>query len=187
MQDQKLEKCIEEIKKGHVDAFAYVVEKYQTLAINVAQSIVKNPEDAEEVAQDAFVKIFRFINQYNGESRFSSWLYKVVFNTALTKANMTSKQLMRKEEIKSSFFSFENNSLEQLELEKADTSQIIQEGLDQMSTDDRVVLTLFYLAEKSVSEIAEITGWRPSNCKVKLMRARKRLKEILKNRKTDLI
>ena len=188
MKDQRLEACIEEVKNGNTEAFSYLVEKYQSLAINIALSIVKNREDAEEVAQDAFVKIFRFIHQYNGESQFSSWLYKVVFNTALTKANTNAKQLFRKEEVRQNLFAIRSVFEEDSDpLEKEDTSALIAKGLDQLYADDKLILTLFYLAEKSLSEIAQITEWKKSNCKVKLMRARKRLKEVLAQKKGDLI
>ena len=149
---------------------------------------MKNTEDAEEVAQDAFVKVFRFIHQYNGESRFSSWLYKVVFNTALTKASTNAKQLYRKEEIRRNLFTVQPAIREDNDgLEKEDTLLLLQQGLNQLYPDDKLILTLFYLAEKSISEIAEITSWNRSNCKVKLMRARKRLKEVLAHKKDDLI
>ena len=95
MDDPRLSKCIEEVKNGKIESFGYVIEKYQTLALNIALPFVKNGEDAEEIVQDAFVKVYRFIRQYNGESRFSSWLYKIVYNTALTKLNTNTKQWMR--------------------------------------------------------------------------------------------
>ena len=188
MRDLKLEKCIEEVKAGQTGSFSYIVDKYQGLAINIALSIVKNAEDAEEVAQDAFVKVFRFIHQYNGESRFSIWLYKVVYNTALSKANTNSRQLYKRENIKKNLTSTQSVFEEDRDvLEREDTKAIIAKGMDHLYPDDKLILTLFYLAEKSLEEIAEITDWKKSNCKVKLMRARKRLKEVLSNKKEELI
>lgn len=188
MKDPKLEESIVKIQNGDHKAFTYVVEKYQSLAYNIARSVVHNAEDAEEVAQDAFVKIYRFIGQYNGESRFSSWLYKVVFNTALTKANKTAKELLRNDQlIKSQEKLKWSEGAEFNKLITEDQKRIIEEGLNRLEDEDKLVITLFYLAEKSISEIAEITTWKHSKCKVKLMRSRKKLELLLIKRKSDLL
>ena len=188
MDDQKLQECIVEVQRGNTSAFSYVVTKYQTLAFHIALPIVNQEEDAEEVVQDSFVKIFRFINQYNGESRFSSWLYKIVFNTALTRAKLNAQQLLRREE----FSKYQSGSDSGLapskdDLEIQNLKEFIAAALEKLDPNDRLLVTLFYLGEKSISEISEITTWKISNCKVRLMRARQKLKVILKNRKHDLI
>ncbi|SMG35928.1 RNA polymerase sigma-70 factor, ECF subfamily [Marivirga sericea] len=188
MDDQKLQKCVEEVQNGNAPAFSYIVEKYQSLAFHIALPIVKKHEDAEEVVQDAFVKIYRFIHQYNGESRFSSWLYKIVFNTALTKAKLNRQQLLRNEEVSKQYFD-NNAELVHLkdDLEFQNLRQYIGLALDRLRPDERLLVTLFYLGEKSIAEIAEITTWKASKCKVKLMRTRQKLKVILANRKDDLL
>lgn len=186
MKDQKLEESIVKIQNGDHKAFTYVVEKYQPLAYNIARAVVHNTEDAEEVAQDAFVKIFRFIGQYNGESRFSSWLYKVVFNTALTKANKTAKELLRNEQVIKNQEDQWSEGSELINLITRDQKQIIEEALNRLHDNDRLVITLFYLGEKSIGEISEITTWKHSKIKVRLMRARKKLEVLLGKRKHDL-
>ncbi|MFK7953272.1 MAG: RNA polymerase sigma factor [Ekhidna sp.] len=188
MDDPKLQKCIDEVQSGNSSAFSYVVEKYQTLAFHIALPIVKKEEDAEEVVQDAFVKIYRFIHQFNGESRFSSWLYKIVYNTALTRARLNAKQLLRKEDVANHSSSEEFKLVPfQDDLELQNMKQYIGVAMNQLQADEKLLVTLFYLGEKSISEISEITTWKASKCKVKLMRTRKKLKVLLKNRKDDLI
>lgn len=188
MDDQKLQTCIEEVQRGNTSAFSYVVTKYQTLAFHIALPIVKKEEEAEEVVQDAFVKIYRFIHQYNGESRFSSWLYKIVYNTALTRANLNTQQLLRKEDIiEYQAVTHSISAEDKDDLEIQNLKHFLGVALEQLPPDDRLLVTLFYFGEKSISEISEITSWKASNCKVKLMRIRQKLKEILKNRKHDLI
>lgn len=188
MDDPKLQKCIDEVQNGNSSAFSYVVEKYQTLSFHIALPIVKKEEDAEEVVQDAFVKIYRFIHQYNGESRFSSWLYKIVFNTALTRAKLNTQQLLREEKIAINQSDGEVTlSPFQDDLEAQNLKQFIGLALDQLQPDEKLLVTLFYLGEKSISEISEITAWKASKCKVKLMRTREKLRKILENRKDDLI
>ena len=188
MDDPKLNVSIEEVKKGQVSSFAYIIHKYQKLALNIAIPIVRNQEDAEEVVQDAFVKIYRFIHQYNGESKFSSWLYKIVYNTALTKVGATTKQWTRDHELTSRL----NKQAQRTEqsndfIDEEIRSQYLEQAIDQLPASDQLLITLYYFAEKSISEISEITEWKASKCKVKLMRARHKLREILQHRKDDLI
>ncbi len=186
--DDQLSQSVEEIKQGNTKAFTYVVEKYQVLAYNIALSIVKNEEEAEEVVQDAFVKIYRFIRQYNGESRFSSWLYKIVYNTALTRVNSNAKAFLRQDELKQEGkkrIAHEQNDVSHLDLDIR--KEWITSAIDRLSESDQLLITLFYFAEKSIPEIAEITSWKKSKCKVKLMRAREKLAELLKYKKHDLL
>ena len=188
MDDPQLDACIEEVKKGQVSSFSYVIHKYQKLALNIALPIVKNQEDAEEVVQDAFIKIYRFIHQYNGESRFSSWLYKIVYNTALTKVSLNTKQWMRNHEIKEELTRWEQS--EELNLGLLDQrvkSQVLERALDQLPESDKLLITLYYFGDKSIPEISEITDWKKSTCKVKLMRARNKLKEILNHQKDEIL
>ena len=188
MDDPRLSKCIEEVKNGKVESFGYVIEKYQTLALNIALPIVKNQEDAEEIVQDAFVKIYRFIRQYNGESRFSSWLYKIVYNTALTRLNTNTKKWMREHEIKTANEKEEaTDRIDERMIDLDIRSSLLDEALEQLPESDRLLMTLYYLGEKSIAEIAEITAWNTSKCKVKLMRARGKMRKILKYRKDDLL
>ena len=183
----ELDLYITKVKEGDSHAFKYIVEKFQALAFNIALPIVKNEADAEEVVQDAFVKIYRFINQYNGESRFSSWLYKVVYNTALTKASMNSKQFLRSQEIEKNIIHKAHKWSNEIEedFESEYLKRYISNALDKLPETDRLIVTLFYLGEKSIVEIAEITSWKKSKCKVKLMRARQKLAEIIKEAKKE--
>jgi len=188
MNDPKLDTCIANIKNGQSAAFGYIIDKYQTLAFNIALPIVGNVEDAEEVVQDSFVRIFRYINQYNGESRFSSWLYKIVYNRALTKVQSNTKQWLGKDEIQ-----IHKNSEDLIDVQELDRlddevrKELIMKALGLIPDSDRLLIMLFYFGEKSIPEIAEITSWKVSKCKVKLMRARQKLARLLQNRKEDIL
>ncbi len=187
MNDEKVDLAIEKIKAGDKRAFGVIIETYGSLALNIALPIVGNIEDAEEVVQDSFVRIFRFINQYNGASRFSSWLYKIVYNSALTKINSNAKELLRKDEYNKTLDSDDYRYEDNLHLDQEIQKSIIDDALTKIPESDRLILTLFYFGEKSIPEIAEITSWKVSKCKVKLMRARKKVAEILRTSKADLL
>ena len=83
---------INKVIKGDVSAYACLVEKYKSLAYTLALRIVRNPQDAEEIAQDAFVKAYNSLSKFKGDSKFSTWLYKIIYNTSVSK--------LRKKEIK---------------------------------------------------------------------------------------
>jgi len=78
------ENAIERAKVGNEDGYRYLIEKYQTYAFTIAIGIVRNEENAEEVVQDAFIRVFRHIAKFNKSGKFSTWLYRIVYNTSLT-------------------------------------------------------------------------------------------------------
>ena len=151
-------------------AFETVLNKYKGLAFTIALRIVDSREDAEEVVQDAFFKVFRFIGQYKGESKFTSWLYKIVYNTSLTKIKkkkLPTSELLPEQEDEMVALS-ENDAL--INLTSNDRDKYLREAINKLSKEDALVVTLYYLAENTIPEISEITGWQNSAIKVKLHR-----------------
>ena len=76
---------IDKVRAGDSSAFSYLVDNYKDMAYTIALKIVRNAEDAEEVAQDSFIKAFQQINTFQGKSKFSTWLYTIVYRTAISK------------------------------------------------------------------------------------------------------
>jgi len=167
---------IAKVKQGDMVAFNALIDEYKAMAFTLALKLMKNREDAEEVAQDAFVKAYKNINQFEGKSKFSTWLYTIVYNTALTR--LRKKQLDMQDIDSHSVEGLSNYSESDAEwrrLQKDERSSYIKQALEGLVSEDQVVITLFYLDENSIAEICEITGWELSNVKVRLHRARKRL------------
>jgi len=75
---------IEAVRKGNVQAFSYLVEKYQKLVYTLALKLLKRPEDAEELAQDTFIKAYQKLDSYEGKSKFSTWLYSITYNAGIS-------------------------------------------------------------------------------------------------------
>ena len=171
-----MELIIAKVKQGDMVAFNALIDEYKSMAFTLALKLMKNREDAEEVAQDAFVKAYTNINQFEGKSKFSTWLYTIVYNTALTRLR---KKQLDIEDIEgrsiedSSYFAETDQSWRKLQ--KDERSSYIKLALDQLAEEDQLVITLFYLNENSLVEICEITSWELSKVKVRLHRARKRL------------
>lgn len=170
---------IAKILAGDTNCFSCFVTKYQHMAYTIAYRIMENREEAEEVVQDSFVKMYRALPDFQFGSKFSTWFYKIVYHTALTAQRRQSVfsgyEEARPEEITEQ----EVNSASGL-LEREDRKAIILNVLKELSSDESLLLSLFYLEECSIEEIHQITDYMVSNIKVKLFRARKHFYEKLK-------
>lgn len=171
---------IEKVLGGDTHAYSYLVEKHKRMAYTFALKLVKNPEDAEEVAHDAFVKAYQSLKEFRHESKFTTWLYKIVFNLSISRLRKKRLPITSLEE--GNFGNFEFTGAENLFNTLTDKEQalLVRQAVDRLPDDERVVITLYYLNECAVKDITEITGISESNVKIKLFRARKRLWEMLK-------
>jgi RNA polymerase sigma factor (sigma-70 family) len=167
---------IERILAGEQHLYAEMVDKYKSYAYTIAQKILQNRPDAEEATQDAFIKAYHHLKGFNRESKFSTWLYRIVFNTAISYKRKNRQQ----------FQSLENTFVEyrgegEGMLEKTDRKKFLNLAMAKLNEADRTALSLFYLQEFSLEEIAEITGMPANTAKVRIHRARLRLADELKN------
>jgi RNA polymerase sigma factor (sigma-70 family) len=172
-------KIIEQVKQGDLLAFRLLVDMHKTLAFNIALQVVRNREDAEEVAQDAFLKAWQAINSFKGESRFSTWLYRIVFNLAVSKTRKKKMETSHFDEVKISDKEIAD-ALEAFHLqEKEDRVIQLEKALLELREDESLILALFYNHEKTIEDISQITNYSVSNVKVELHRARKKLFALL--------
>jgi RNA polymerase sigma factor (sigma-70 family) len=169
------------------NAFAGLVNKHKTMAFNVALRITKSREDAEEVAQDAFVKVYQSLPQFKGDSKFTTWLFKVVYNLALTK--IRKKSLVSGSTDEEHFVEPAGEQIFDTiaKMKEKEQKKHLSEAIATLDETDQVLVTLYYMNDQSVDEIAEITSLTQSNVKVKLFRARKKLHdELQKNLQHEL-
>ena len=167
---------IDRILKGDQSAYPALIRRHKDYAFTVAFRILNTREDAEEVAQDAFMQAFGALATFNREAKFTTWFYRIVFNAALA---FKRKNRIFTEPIENATAEWAVASSVD-ELQKADQQRFIQEALSQLSPDDVAMITLFYLKEFSLEEIAEILNITADTAKVKVHRARKRLAEQMK-------
>ncbi len=174
------DKLIQQAQAGEQQAFAALVRRYEQYAFTLALRFVKNREDAHEVAQDSFLRAFRYLPEFRGEAKFTTWFYKIIYSTSLNflrKQNPDIQSL--DDETRPIQLSHHggNDASHQLEIE--DRNAALQQAISQLSHDDAGVITLFYLYENSLDEICQIMGLSMTNAKTKLCRARQRLKAII--------
>lgn len=168
--------CVQQVLSGNISAFSYFVETYQNMALTIAYRICGNVQDAEDVVQESFVKAYRNLHSYRADSKFSTWLYRIVYNTAITQTKVQMWISDREANVENAV-ALSGESLE-IDFEKAERKELVTETLQQMPKGDALLLTLYYLEDNSVKDIAKITGLNDSNVKVKLFRARKLFKEL---------
>jgi len=170
---------IEAVRNGNVAAFSYLVERYQNMVYSLALKLLKNAEDAEEMAQDTFIKAFQKLNTYEGKSKFSTWLYSITYNACISELRKRRIQFSSLEDQRFSDQDEMKMHDHFSETKKEDQERYLNLALGKLPEDDQVLVTLYYYESQSMDDISVITGLTVSNIKVKIHRARKRMFAML--------
>jgi len=173
---------ISKVLSGDQQAYSLLVSRYQNFVFTLVLRFVKSREDAEEVAQDVFIKAYRALADFKGASKFSTWLYTIVNTTSLSflrkkKLEVHSLDNERVFEVADSIDSGMQANL----IEARSRVDMVNRAITLLGGDDAEIITLFYKGEQSLEEIAQILGIEPNTAKVRLHRARGRLKEKMEN------
>ena len=175
MTKKKEQHIIKKILAGEITAFSELIDRHQRMAFTVAMNILKNREEAEEVIQDAFLKAYQHIKDFKGQSSFSTWLYKIVYNTAISKKRLKKpiNTPLENSEIKFIEMNQSVDSIKKLELN--DRKRFLKKAISKLNDDDKTIVLLYYYKEMPVGDIASITNLSLSNVKIKLHRSRQQL------------
>ena len=171
---------IEQTLAGDQSAYADLVKRHQRFVFTLAMRFAKTREDAEEIAQDCFIKAYRSLDSFQRQSKFTTWLYSIVYTTAMTALR---KKRVDTDSIddKNTYIQIENQSsgYDVNNAENKSRSFYLNQAIAQLLPDDAAIITLFYKGEQSLEEIGQALGIEANTVKVKLFRARQRLKERL--------
>jgi RNA polymerase sigma-70 factor (ECF subfamily) len=179
MQNGDDQVLIERIRQGDTQSFAPLVEKHKDLVFTIVVRITQNNQDAEEVAQDVFLKAFRKLSSFKGDSKFSTWLYRIAFNEAVS---FTRKKSLQTVDLNEEITEIEDDNsgvYELMGLDHREQKTLIRNTLEELDEIEGVIITLYYTEDCSVEEISKITGLSASNVKVKLHRTRKKMYKIM--------
>lgn len=170
---------IDQTLAGDTSAFGQLVDRYQNFVFTIAIKLLKVTEEAEEVAQDSFIKAYDALPGFRGESKFSTWLYRIVYHKSLDRMKFNNRHQTCEiiEEITEQRQDAIENGLEFM-LSK-ERSEIIKKCVGELPEQDSVLISLYYFEELSVKEIAKITDLSHDNIKIKLYRSRKKLFSML--------
>jgi RNA polymerase sigma factor (sigma-70 family) len=173
---------IRKIVEGDTKAFAVLVDRYKDLVFTLALRMLKNREEAEEVSQDTFIKVYKSLSKFKGDSKFSTWIYRITYNSCLDtlKKYKQEYQLVTIDEYTEREIVTLDNAFDALA--EKEQQQAIEDCLQSLPKEDSFLLTLYYFEEQSIEDISKIVGLTANNVKVKLFRSRKKLTAILKDR-----
>ena len=182
--DQQL---IQKVLDGNTATYTVIVDRYKDLVYSVVLKIVKNHEEAEETAQDTFLKAYHALSSFKREAKFSTWLFRIAYNTAISK---TRKKQLTTTAIDDKMI--ENYSTDEIkenlgQLDMEVQVKVLQKAIQLLGNEDQLLINLFYRNRQSVDEIASITGLSDANVKVKLHRIRKRLYVEMQSRINSVV
>jgi RNA polymerase sigma-70 factor (ECF subfamily) len=167
---------VNECLNGHTEAFGALVSRYQRTIYNAAFRMVSDYDEAQEIAQTAFVKAYEKLDTFNPNYRFFSWLYRITMNEAINHLHRTKNRVS----VDFSLVSPDGNPDEIYE--RAELCQQVQSAICQLSIDYRVVVVLKHFTDLSLSELAWILEIPVKTVKSRLYSARQRLVEIMRKR-----
>lgn len=174
---------IQLVLNGNTNAFSVLVDRYKNMVFTLCLKLIKSREEAEDLSQECFIKVYKSLGSFKKEARFSTWLYTIAYHTCLDRIKK-----IKKERSVINMDSFTENEISSLQynmeaLQEKERKELVKECLDLLNDEERWILTLFYLEEQSIKEIALIMGISETNSKVKIFRSRKKLVTLLQSQK----
>ena len=177
---------IQSVLDGDIRSFGILVDKHKARAMTLAFRILKNREDAEEALQDAFVRAYRALSSFEWKSNFSTWLYRIVYNTCATAAGKRNGKYHLSLDVMNedgSQIEIESDELlPDMRMESDEFSKIVCEEVEKLPSAYGSTFTLFTIQEMSYEEIVQVTGLPLGTVKARLFRARAMLREAIVKR-----
>jgi RNA polymerase sigma-70 factor (ECF subfamily) len=175
LSDQEI---IDSVRKGNQADYSIIVDRYKDKAFSLLRRMLKNEFDAEEVLQDCYLKAYHSLGNFKGESKFSTWFYRIVYNTALTKLASKKRKIESEMSSLDDHLNLENGN-DFIVSEKEDLTKFIYNLVNRLPERHSAIISMFYLDEMSCEEISEVMNITISNVKVMLHRSRNALKDLI--------
>lgn len=175
LSDQEI---IDSVRKGNESDYSIIINRYKNKAFSMLTRMLKNEFDAEEVLQDCFLKAYNSLSSFKGEAKFSTWFYRIVYNSALTKLSSQKRKIEAEMTSVEDHFNLvsEYNSVD---IEKKDINELVHKIINKLPEKYSAIITMFYLNEMSIEEISEVMQITVSNVKVMLHRSRNLLRDLV--------
>lgn len=191
MTDKVTDKLIKRAKDGDVEAFERIIEEHQAVVYSIAYKMAGNESDAFDMAQEAFLKIYRNINKFDGRSKLSTWIYRVASNTCLDELKKRKRHIENTKSLDEEFDTAEDKIVFEIkdgkplpdeQLENAELREVLNKAVAELSEQHKSVLVLRDIEGFSYEDIAEILNINTGTVKSRLSRARMALRKILKDK-----
>lgn len=179
MLTNKEKELIKKVCNGNTVAFSGLVDDYKDLVYTLSLRMLGNREDAEEVSQDVFIKVFTALNTFKGDSKLSTWMYRIAYNACLDRIKKNKKQRVHVEveQVRKVALMEMENALDKMVQEER--TMLINACLAKLPPEDAAIISLFYFEERSLLEMEKILDLSANTIKVRLFRARKKLATIM--------
>jgi RNA polymerase sigma-70 factor (ECF subfamily) len=162
---------VRRIKAGDSGAFKYIVYKYQKTVLTIVMKIVENKEDAEDITQEIFIKVFKSLEYFREKSAFSTWLYRIAYNTTLSELRKRKLPVISMEDN----LPVEDETITEEFYQLEEKLYYLEKALKRLAPEESFLITLYYLDEQTIENISQVTNLSISNVKIKLHRIRKKL------------
>jgi RNA polymerase sigma-70 factor, ECF subfamily len=172
------QEILESVIKGNHGDFALLVDMYKDRAFTLLKKMLKNEMDAEEALQDAFLKTFNSLKNFRADSKFSTWFYKIVYNTALTIISSKKRKIVMEMSSVDDHFDLGGED-DKIYANSENHSEYILQIVDKLPVRNALVIILFYIDGLSLNEISNVLGLSLVNSKVLLHRSRKALRDLV--------
>jgi RNA polymerase sigma-70 factor (ECF subfamily) len=170
---------VSQIAAGQKDMFRLLVRRHERAVYGMGLSFFRNAEDASDFTQEVFLKVYRSLSRFEGRSRFSTWLYKIAYNTAVNGVNRRKEyRSLAEDDSLEDAPAIDNDTPERLLLRGA-ARDAVTEALKELPERYRVCVDLFFFYDRSYQEIEAITGFPVNTIKSHVFRAKKLLREKL--------
>ena len=173
---------LEKIRGGAKHHYARLVDRYKDRAFTLAVRMLKNREDAEEAIQDAFIRAYNGLERFEGNAKFSTWFYRIVYNVCLTRLGKRKDDFIRIDYEDDEGYNLHDPALfssTENDIESRDMIALVKQTIESLPEKYASVLSLFYFQELSHGEICEITQLPLGTVKIHLFRARALLQKRL--------
>ncbi len=169
---------IESVLKGNVNDYSLIIDRYKNKAFSLLVNILKNKMDAEEALQDSFIKAYNSLNNFRNESQFSTWFYKVVYNTGLTILSSKKRKIEMQMDSFEDLIYIKNEDDEVYSISENKKIYLLN-LVDKLPIRNSLVLILYYMDNLSIKEVSEVLDLSLVNAKVLLHRSRNLLRDLL--------
>jgi RNA polymerase sigma-70 factor, ECF subfamily len=170
---------IERARQGDAAAFERLVLQHERYVYNMALRVVSNPEDAQDIAQQSFVRAWQSLPQFRGEARFSTWLYRIVTNLCYSRLPRIRRELSALDTDENALGLPDERQGPESVVLAAGVRHAVQEAFAALPESYRLLVTLRHLQEMSYEEIAQVTGMPLGTVKTGIFRARRILRTAL--------
>ena len=181
MDQSKEQEYINKILDGETALYSYFLEEYSKPVFNLIFKIIHTQEDAEELTQDCFIKAFKKLSSFKRKSRFSTWIFRIAYNTAISATRKKKREFPVIDDfVLNNITDDEVDELLEKENKEIELNKM-EKTIDSLNDEEKSMLILYYNENKSISDLSDIFEVSASNAKIKLHRIRKKLYLLLKN------